>query len=106
MIRLKERFKKKSKGFTQVYRNDDMALYLVYNEYDYYVEVFKIKMHKADKYHDDEYEVYPCDESFGDWAWCCSTRKSLEKIMNREFPNVPIPNILINKRNCDGAWAN
>ena len=106
MIRLKEYFMKRGNSYTQVYRNDDMALYLVYNEYDYYVEVFKIKIHKADRYHDDEYEVYPCDEAFGLHAWCCSTRKSLEKIMNREFPNVPIPNILINKRNCDGAWAN
>ena len=97
---------KKGKGYTQVYRNDDMALYLVNNEYDYYVEVFKIRTHKADRYHDDEYEVYPCDEAFGLHAWCCTTRKSLEKIMNREFPSVPIPNILINKRNCDGAWAN
>ena len=106
MIRLKECFTKRGKGFTQVYRNDDMALYLVNNEHECYVEVFKIKMHKADRYHDDEYAVYPCDEAFGLHAWCCTTRKSLEKIMNREFPNVPIPNILINKRNCDGVWAN
>ena len=97
MIRLKECFMKRSNRFTQVYRNDDMALYLVDNEYDYYVEVFKIRTHKADRYHDDEYEVYPGDESFGVWAWCCSNRKSLKKIMNREFPNVPIPNILMNR---------
>ena len=97
MIRLKECFMKRGNKYTQVYRNDDMALYLVNNEYDCYVEVFKIRMHKADRYHNDEYEVYPCDESFGDWAWCCSNRKSLEKIMNREFPNVPIPNILMNR---------
>ena len=97
MIRLKECFMKRSNRFTQVYRNDDMALYLVDNEYDYYVEVFKIRTHKADRYHDDEYEVYPCDEAFGLHAWCCSNRKSLKKIMNREFPNVPIPNILMNR---------
>ena len=98
MIRLKECFMKRGNKYTQVYRNDDMALYLVDNEHGwYYVEVFKIKTHKADKYHDDEYEVYPCDEAFGLYAWCCTTRKSLEKIMNREFPNVPIPNILMNR---------
>lgn len=97
MIKLKEWFLKRGNRYTQVYRNDDMALYLVDNEYDYYVEVFKIRTHKADKYHDDEYEVYPCDEAFGLHAWCCTTRKSLEKIMNREFPNVPIPNILMNR---------
>ena len=97
MIRLKECFLKRGKRYTQVYRNDDMALYLVDNKYDYHVEVFKIRTHKADKYHDDEYERYPGDESFGDWAWCCSNKKSLEKIMNREFSNVPIPNILMNR---------
>ena len=97
MIRLKECFMKRGNKYTQVYRNDDMALYLVDNEHECYVEVFKIRMHKADKYHNDEYERYPCDESFGDWAWCCSNRKSLEKIMKREFPNVPIPNILMNR---------
>lgn len=97
MIRLKECFMKRGNKYTQVYRNDDMALYLVNNEHECYVEVFKIRMHKADKYHNDEYEVYPCDESFGVWAWCCNNRKSLEKIMNREFPNVPIPNILMNR---------
>ena len=88
---------KRGKSYTQIYRDEEMALYRVDNEYNYYVEVFKIRMHKADKYHDDEYERYPGDECFGDWAWCCSTRKSLEKIMNREFPNVPIPNILMNR---------
>ena len=97
MIRLKECFMKRDNKYTQVYRNDDMALYLVDNEHGCYYEVFRIRMHKADKYHNDEYERYPGDESFGDWAWCCSNRKSLEKIMNREFPNVPIPNILMNR---------
>ena len=97
MIRLKECFVKRSNRYTQVYRNDDMALYLVNNEHGCYAEVFKIRMHKADRYHNDEYERYPGDESFGDWAWCCSNRKSLEKIMKREFPNVPIPNILMNR---------
>ena len=96
MIRLKECFMKRGK-YSQVHRNNDMALYLVNNEHGCYVELFKIRMHKADKYHDDEYERYPGDESFGDWAWCCSNRKSLEKIMKREFPNVPIPNILMNR---------
>lgn len=97
MISLKECFMKRGKSYTQIYRDEEMALYRVDNEHGCYVEVFRIKMHKADRYHDDEYERYPCDESFGDWAWCCSTRKSLEKIMNREFPNVPIPNILMNR---------
>ena len=74
-----------------------MALYLVDNEHECYYEVFRIKISKPNDFVNDEYEVYPCDEAFGLHAWCCSNRKSLKKIMNREFPNVPIPNILMNR---------
>ena len=97
MIRLKECFVKRGKSYTQIYRDEEMALYRVNNEHGCYYEVFRIKISKPNDFVNDEYERYPGDESFGDWAWCCSNRKSLEKIMNREFPNVPIPNILMNR---------
>lgn len=96
MIRLKECFMKKGSSYTQVYRNNEMALYRVDNEHECYVEVFKIKIHKADKYHDDEYERYPGDECFGDWAWCCSNRKSLEKVLKKHFPNIGMEDIFKN----------
>ena len=99
MIKLKECFMKRGNKYTQIFRDEEMALYLVNNEYDCYVEVFKIRMHKADKYHDDEYEPYPGDESFGDWAWCCSNRKSLEKVLKKHFPNIGMEDIFKNTSN-------
>ena len=99
MIRLKEQFLKRGNKYTQVYRNDDMALYLVNHEHGCYVEVFKIRMHKADRYHNDEYERYPGDESFGDWAWCCSNKKSLEKVLKKHFPNIGMDDIFKNTSN-------
>ena len=42
----------------------------------------------------DEYEVYPSDESFGAWAWCCSTVKSVEKMLNKHFTIDYADNIL------------
>ena len=106
MIRLKECFIKRGKRYTQVYRNDDMALYPVDNEHEWYYEVFRIRTHKADKYHDDEYEVYPSDECFGDLAWCCSNKKSLEKVLKKHFPNIGMEDIFKNTSNCSGVWAN
>ena len=99
MIRLKECFKKKGKGFTQVYRNDDMALYLVDNEHERYYEVFRIKISKPNDFVNDEYERYPGDECFGDWAWCCSNRKSLEKVLKKHFPNIGMDDIFKNASN-------
>lgn len=93
MIKLKTWFIKRGNRYTQIMRTEDMAVYLVDNAYDKYAEVFKVRVRKPDRYHDDEYEAYPCDEDFGQYAWCCSTRGSLEKVMKREFPNVEIPNI-------------
>ena len=96
MVRLKECFMKRGNKYTQVYRNDDMALYLVDNEHEWYYEVFKIKVNKPNKYVDDEYEPYPGDESFGVWAWCCSNKKSLEKVLKKHFPNKRMEDIFKN----------
>lgn len=99
MIKLKEWFLKNGNRYTQVYRNDDMALYLVDNEHDWYYEVFKIKVYKPNKYVNDEYEKYPGDECFGNWAWCCSNRESLERVLKKHFPNIGMDDIFKNTSN-------
>ena len=99
MIRLKECFMKRGNKYTQVYRNDDMALYLVNNEYECYYEVFRIKISKPNDFVNDEYEKYSGDESFGDWAWCCSNKKSLEKVLKKHFPNIGMDDIFKNTSN-------
>ena len=90
---------KKGKGYTQVYRNDDMALYLVDNEHECYYEVFRIKISNPNDFVNDEYERYPGDECFGDWAWCCSNKKSLEKVLKKHFLNIGMDNIFKNASN-------
>ena len=99
MIRLKERFMKRGKRYTQVYRDDDMALYLVNNKHECYYEVFRIKISKPNDFVNDEYERYPGDECFGDWAYCCSNRKSLEKMLKKHFPNIGMDDIFKNTSN-------
>lgn len=95
MIQLKKTFKKTGgRTFTQVYRTDKMAIYLVeWPEGNKAVEVFKITVSNS-PFYDGPFEKYPSNEEFGKWAWSCSTQPSLEKIMKRHFPDIPIPKIL------------
>lgn len=99
MIRLKEWFMKRGNSYTQVHLNDDMALYRVDNEHECYYEIFRIRVEKPNNFVNDEYERYPGDECFGDWAWCCSNRKSLEKVLKKHFPNIGMDDIFKNASN-------
>ena len=99
MIRLKECFVKRGKRYTQVHRNDDMALYFVNNKHECYYEVFRIRVEKPNNFVNDEYERYPGDECFGIWAWCCSNEKSLEKVLKKHFPNIGMEDISKNTSN-------
>lgn len=93
MIRLKECFSKRGNSYTQVHRNDDMALYLVDNEHEWHYEVFRIRVEKPNNFVNDEYEPYPGNECFGAWAWCCSNKKSLEKVLKKHFQNIGMDDI-------------
>ena len=99
MISLKERFLKRGKRYTQIHRDEDMVLYRVDNEHERYYEVFRIKISNPNDFVNDEYERYPGDECFGDWAYCCSNRKSLEKVLKKHFPNIGMDNIFKNTSN-------
>ena len=71
MIELKKEFTKHGDRFTQLVKTDKYAIYRRCNEhYNDVFEVFKIRRHPADMIFNDTYEVYPSDESFGDWVWC------------------------------------
>lgn len=89
MIRLKENFKKGNREFQQLYRDNKMAIYKVVFNGDggccEFTEVFRIKVRKPNQYHPESFEFYPVDESFGGWAWCCSTLPSLKKILTMKF---------------------
>lgn len=92
MIKLEKDFRKMGADFTQIYRDDELAIYkTTFPSY----EIFRIKICKPDKFHNDEYEKYPSSEDFGKWAWCCSTKRSLEKILVKHFGNHPLPDHIL-----------
>ena len=93
MIQLKQEFDKKGTHYKQIYKSKALVLYQLsrfYKEYGITVqhyEIFRYVTHTPDKYHNDEYELYPCDEAFGRWAWSCSNEASLLKIYKKHFNN-------------------
>ena len=100
MIELKKEFKKKGVVYTQLFKDENLVIYELSEasvndpaEVIRWYEVFRPTIHRADIYHPDEYELYPYDEAFGNWAWSCSTVKSVEKILRKHFENHPVPNL-------------
>jgi predicted transcriptional regulator YdeE len=88
MIELKKEFNKKgNRHFKQLEKTEQYALYEVTakndDATDVYYEIFQMRYHKPDRFHDDEFEVYPSDEDFGVWAWCCNTKeRARKKLLN------------------------
>lgn len=91
MITLREKFSKKGVEYTQLFKDNDLVIYRCSYLFDVYYEVFRYKVHKSDIYHDDEYEMYPCDEQFGLWAWCCSNIDIVRKVIRKHFNNRECP---------------
>lgn len=101
MVELKREFSRKGVQFTQVFKNEALCLYQLAKTHidgvtSQWYEIFKRKVMKPDRFHDDEYEAYPSDESFGVWAWCCSDKKIVEKVLKREFPGENHQEIMSN----------
>lgn len=90
MIELRKEFTKKGNTYTQVFSNDEAFVYRVtFTKYDgtegCYFEAFKRKTQKPDIYHEDTYEAYPSDESFGSLAWCYSNAYVMLAKMAKHF---------------------
>lgn len=91
MIELKKDFRKKGGyEYHQLYKNDRFAIYECTQtfedmENDLFYEIFKVKTHQPDIFHDDEYEVYPSDEEFGIRAWCCSDYGSVVRVFENDI---------------------
>lgn len=88
----------KGETFTQLEKNNEYALYKRTNDEDGAIicyEIFKRKISDIPpKWKDapqwaqyDKMEVYPSNEHFGIWAWCCRTLESVEKIKKMHFNN-------------------
>lgn len=86
MIELKKEFKKKGINYLQIVKTDNLFVYKLTLGNNAWFEVFKRIIAKSDIYHDDEYEKFPNDEAFGQWAWSCSNVECVRKVLEREFP--------------------
>lgn len=84
MIELKQELKKMGETFTQLLKDKDDEI-VIYKTTFPSVEVFRYRVHKPDKYHTDDYEVYPSSEAFGDWAWCATSLAQFERILMEHF---------------------
>lgn len=110
---LQKEFKKKGIKYTQLLKKvkeyvnesgeitkDGIVIYKCLNfEYnDEYFEVFRYRIakpHPNDTNGWDMVELYPSDESFGSWAWCCSDRHCVQKILDKHFDEEYIAEIHI-----------
>lgn len=96
-IRLLEKeFVKKGIVYKQFERNEEKGYYIYkcenLNYKDEYFEIFKIKLSKPDLRFNpnadyDLMELYPSDESFGKWAWCCSNMEIVQRVINNRINN-------------------
>lgn len=94
MIELKKEFTKGGTHFKQLFKDERIAVYELSSvcadngKVNVWYEVFRRLVMQSDIYHNDEYEKYPNDESFGKWAWSCSNIKSVEKVLKKHFKDV------------------
>lgn len=87
---LPKEFVKKGVKYTLLEKNDVFVLYRCDSvEYNYgYYEVFKPRMAKPHPLSGEDYdlvELYPTDEQFGLFGWCCSSEKALSEVILKEF---------------------
>lgn len=91
MKKLEKTFHFRKNTYVQLEEGDNYYLYGVWNLKDdaigepSYYEIFKKKIAKAVTLKGVEYperEVYPNDNDFGKWAWCCSSVGRVNRIKN------------------------
>ena len=87
---LDKEFTKRGVNFKQEVKNDELVIYRCTNieTKDEYFEVFKYrtaKPHPMDEGTWDLVELYPSDNAFGVWAWCCSSVPCVNKVLKKHF---------------------
>lgn len=86
---LRTEFKKRGVTYTQVEKNNKYVIYQCVDQHgNRYVEIFRYRINLADPKWGADYngtESYPRDESFGVWAWCCSSKAQLKNCLSLNF---------------------
>lgn len=94
MKALREKFISKGIEYTQLHKDDKLVIYEAkadhYGVKDIYYEVFNYKVGSmnpmAENYDpNEEVELYPRDNAFGYWAWCCSDWKCIAKVLRNHY---------------------
>ena len=97
MKELAKQFTKKGVTYTQIEKNNKYVIYECIHsskEFSYtYYEVFKYKVQPYPTTFENPngyklMESYPSNESFGQWAWCCSNWRIVEKVINKHNLNT------------------
>ena len=83
MVEFKKEFSKRGINFKQIYKDDKLCIYQT--SFPSY-EVFRRVVHAPDRFHEEDYELYPCSEAFGKWAWSCSNEESINRMIKKHFP--------------------
>lgn len=83
MKELKKQFRKKGELFTQLFKNETVVVYGRGTEKNPIIEfeVFKYKIHKPDIFNTEDYEKYPSDTNFGQWAWSCIDYDAIKYVL-------------------------
>ena len=82
MIQLRKQFKKYGETFTQLYKDDEIVIYATTFPS---VEVFKYRVRKPNSTHPDYWEAYPSESDFGKLAWCCTSEKQFNRVLDSHF---------------------
>ena len=90
MIELKKDYTYKGVTYHQLLKNDKLVIYRCQRFQgeklmETYYEIFRPKVEQPNKFMDDEWERYPSNENFGVWAWCCYTKGSALKVLDKHF---------------------
>ena len=91
MIKLEKEIRRKGVDLSQIYRDDKLAIYVARQKhidddsFSEWFEVFKITVLDGDRFRDEEFELYPSDSAFGNWAWSCADCSTVAKVIHNNF---------------------
>lgn len=114
MIKLEKEIRRKGANLTQIYRDNKLAIYVASQKhldddgYSEWYEVFKITVLDGDRFRDEEFELYPSDSAFGNWAFSCADTGCVAKAIHKNFGghrlNKAFEKYIVDYYSSGGRW--
>lgn len=114
MIRLEKEIRRKGVNLTQIYRDNKLAIYIARQKHiddddvSEWFEVFKITIEKPNAFYDDDWERYPSDSAFGNWAFSCADAGAVAKAIYKNFSghklNKVFEKYIVDYYSSGGRW--